>query len=72
VGSQLSHGRPLVEAQQEYLADRRPYTVQDHLKSIFDKTRVRSRREVMVRILRDHYLPGMQQARSIGPNGHFI
>jgi DNA-binding CsgD family transcriptional regulator len=46
-------------------------TVQDHLKSIFDKTGVRSRREVMARILRDHYLPGMRQARTVGPTGYF-
>ena len=46
-------------------------TVQDHLKSIFDKTGVRSRREVMASILGDHYLPGIQQARSIGPTGYF-
>jgi DNA-binding CsgD family transcriptional regulator len=46
-------------------------TVQDHLKSIFDKTGVRSRREVMARILRDHYLPGMSQNRDIGPTGYF-
>ncbi len=46
-------------------------TVQDHLKSIFDKTGVHSRREVMARILRDHYLPGMHQARTIGPTGYF-
>ena len=46
-------------------------TVQDHLKSIFDKTGVRSRREVMARILRDHYLPGMSQRRDIGPAGYF-
>jgi DNA-binding CsgD family transcriptional regulator len=46
-------------------------TVQDHLKSIFDKTGVRSRREVMARILRDHYLPGLQQARPVGPTGYF-
>lgn len=46
-------------------------TVQDHLKSIFDKTGVRSRREVMATILRDHYLPGLQQSRHVGPNGYF-
>ena len=46
-------------------------TVQDHLKSIFDKTGVRSRREVMARILRDHYLPGIHHARTIGPTGYF-
>jgi DNA-binding CsgD family transcriptional regulator len=46
-------------------------TVQDHLKSIFDKTGVRSRREVMARILRDHYLPGMHQARTVAPTGYF-
>jgi DNA-binding CsgD family transcriptional regulator len=47
-------------------------TVQDHLKSIFDKTGVRSRREVMARILQDHYIPGMHQARPVGPTGYFI
>jgi DNA-binding CsgD family transcriptional regulator len=46
-------------------------TVQDHLKAIFDKTGVRSRREVMATILRDHYLPGLQQSRDVGPSGYF-
>ena len=46
-------------------------TVQDHLKSIFDKTGVRSRREIMARIMREHYLPGMGQARAIGLTGYF-
>jgi DNA-binding CsgD family transcriptional regulator len=49
-----------------------PNTVQDHLKSIFDKTGVRSRREVMARILRDHYLPGLTQSRPVGPAGYFV
>jgi DNA-binding CsgD family transcriptional regulator len=47
-------------------------TVQDHLKSIFDKIGVRSRREVMARILRDHYLPGLSQNRDIHPTGYFV
>jgi DNA-binding CsgD family transcriptional regulator len=46
-------------------------TVQDHLKAVFDKTGVRSRREVMATILRDHYLPGLNQSRQVGPSGYF-
>ncbi len=46
-------------------------TVQDHLKSVFDKTGVRSRREVMAAILRDHYLPALKQSRPVGPGGFF-
>ena len=46
-------------------------TVQDHLKSIFDKTGVRSRREVMARILQDHYLPGLHQGHTVGTSGYF-
>ena len=45
--------------------------MQDHLKSIFDKTGVRSRREVMARILHEHYLPSLKQGRDIGPTGYF-
>jgi DNA-binding CsgD family transcriptional regulator len=46
-------------------------TVQDHLKAVFDKTGVRSRREVMSRVLRDHYLPGLKQSWPVGPNGYY-
>jgi DNA-binding CsgD family transcriptional regulator len=46
-------------------------TLQDHLKSVFAKTGVRSRREVMATILRDHYLPGLKISHPVDPGGYF-
>jgi DNA-binding CsgD family transcriptional regulator len=48
-----------------------PNTVQDHLKSIFEKTGVSSRRELVGTILREQYLPRLMAGRPVGPSGFF-
>ncbi|HET9322169.1 MAG TPA: LuxR C-terminal-related transcriptional regulator, partial [Bryobacteraceae bacterium] len=48
------------------------HTVQDHLKSIFDKTGVRSRRELVATVFRQRYMPKMKAGDRPSPSGYFV
>ena len=46
-------------------------TVQDHLKAIFDKVGVRTRRELVGQLFAQHYQPHIEAGHSLDMSGWF-
>jgi len=48
-----------------------PYTVQDHIKNLFEKTGVSSRQELIARVFLDDYMPQLAQRTKLTSSGTF-
>ena len=48
-----------------------PWTVQDHLKSVFEKVKVRTRGELVSRVFFEHFEPRLSEQAAVGRDGWF-
>jgi DNA-binding CsgD family transcriptional regulator len=69
IAALLAHGRSNADIATTLVLS--PYTVQDHIKSLFEKTGVSSRRELVARIFLEDYLPQIAQRAPLTADGTF-
>jgi DNA-binding CsgD family transcriptional regulator len=69
IAALLAHGRSNGEIATALVLS--PHTVQDHIKSVFEKTGVTSRRELVARIFLEDYLPQIAQHAPLTAHGTF-
>jgi len=48
-----------------------PWTVQDHLKSVFEKVGVHTRGELVSRVFLEHFEPRLSEQAAVGRDGWF-
>jgi DNA-binding CsgD family transcriptional regulator len=69
IATLIAHGRTNPEIAEALFLS--PYTVQDHIKSLFEKTGVASRQELVARVFLDDYLPHLVQRAPLTSAGAF-
>ena len=70
IAALLAHGRSNADIATTLVLS--PYTVQDHIKSLFEKTQVASRHELVARIFLDDYAPHLTQRTPLTSTGGFV
>ncbi len=69
VATLLAQGRSNPEIAEALVLS--PYTVQDHIKNLFEKTGVSSRQELVARLFLDEYMPQIAERAPLAADGTF-